>query len=179
MEVKVFQIRISEEFQLVDEKLIRNFVKRCEVLKIDTQLVKDEINYWSVLIFYNEIENYVEKPDFIDTIANRKWIVKQYHKYNPKDNIVVSENLNIIEQPSEIELIIYRKLKEWREKKAEDSYLPPYGILKNSQLMSIARHLPNNLEDLENVNEIAKDEIEQFGEEILVMLENILTENLQ
>lgn len=179
MEVKIFKIRLSEEFQLVDEKLIHDFVKRCEILKIDTQLVKDKINYWSVLIFYNEIENYVEKPDFIDTVENRKWIIKQYHKYNPKDNIVVSENLNIIEQPSEIELRIYRKLKEWREEKAEDSALPPYVILKNSQLMSIARHLPNTLEDLENVNEIAKAEIEQFGEEILVILENILTENLQ
>jgi|GEM_PF-161158 len=179
MEGKIFKIRISDEFQLVDEKLIRDFVKRNEILKIDTQLVKDEINYWSVLIFYNEIENYIETPDFIDTIENRKWIIKQYHKYNPKDNIVVSENLNIIQQPSELELMIYRKLKEWREEKTENSNLPPYVILKNSQLMSIARHLPNNLEDLENVNEIAKAEIEQFGEEILVMLQSILTENLQ
>jgi len=178
MEVKIFKIRISEEFQLSDEKLMRDFVKRCEILKIDTQLVKDATNYWSVLIFYNEIENYIEKPD-IDIFDNRKLIIKQYRRYNPKDNIVVNENLNIVEQPSEIELMIYRRLKEWRAEKAGNCNLPVYAILKNSQLMSIARHLPNNFEDMENVNGIAKAEIEQFGEEIMVMLENVLTENLQ
>lgn len=174
MEIKIFQIRISEEFQAADEKLICDFVRRCEILKIDSQLIKDEINYWSVLIFYNAIENYIEKPNYVYTTGNRRRFIKQYHKYNPKDNIAVSENLNLIEQSSEVQLMIYRKLKEWRDTRAESFNIPSYMMLKNFQLMSIARNLPGNLQDLETVNGIGRDEVERFGPEIMGILQNIL-----
>lgn len=178
MQVKIFQIRISDNFQKSDENLVRNFVSRCQILRIETQLVREEINYWSVLIFYNEI-NDLTKANNLDNIVNSKFTIRQFHKYNPKDNIEINEKLNIIGQPSTVELMIYNKLKKWREEKARKSNSPVYIILQNSHLMSMARHLPRNLEDLENINGVGKPEIEKFGREILTILENILNENLQ
>jgi hypothetical protein len=51
MKVKVFKVRISEEFQKSDESVISRFITGREIIKINTQLIKEEINYWSVLIF--------------------------------------------------------------------------------------------------------------------------------
>lgn len=150
MKVKVFKVRISEEFQKSDESVISRFITGREIIKINTQLIKEEINYWSVLIFYNEKT------------------VKITHDDQDKSK----SNLNTIEQPSEEELVIYNKLKEWRSEKARELQLPPYMVFHNSHLMSIARYKPFNLADLEQITGLGESKIRRFGVEILEVLEN-------
>ena len=105
----------------------------------------DEITYWSVLIYYN----------------------------NKKNTVISSKNtVNSESELSEEEKIIYNKLKDWRADKAREAQLPAYIIFHNTHLMSIARHKPCTLDDLENVNGIEKRKVEKFGIEIIEVLEN-------
>ena len=80
--------------------------------------------------------------------------------------------MNSESELSEQEKIIYNKLKDWRADKGREAQLPAYIIFHNSHLMSIARHKPCTLDDLENVTGIGKRKVEKFGIEILEVLEN-------
>ena len=145
MKVKVFKIRNDDRFQITDEAIVNDYLSRFEIVNMNAKLVADEITYWSVLIYYN----------------------------NKKNTVISSKNtVNSESELSEEEKIIYNKLKDWRADKAREAQLPAYIIFHNSHLMSIARHKPCTLDDLENVNGIGKSKVEKFGIEILEVLEN-------
>ncbi|WP_313099995.1 HRDC domain-containing protein [Epilithonimonas sp.] len=145
MKVKVLKIRIDDRFQITDEAIVNDYLSRFEIVNMNAKLVADEINYWSVLIYYNDKKN---------TVISSKTTV------------------NSESELSEEEKIIYNKLKDWRADKAREAQLPAYIIFHNTHLMSIARHKPCTLDDLENVNGIGKSKVEKFGIEILEVLEN-------
>ena len=145
MKVKVLKIRIDDRFQITDEAIVNDYLSRFEIVNMNAKLVADEITYWSVLIYYN----------------------------NKKNTVISSKNtVNSESELSEEEKIIYNKLKDWRADKAREAQLPAYIIFHNTHLMSIARHKPCTLDDLENVNGIGKSKVEKFGIEILEVLEN-------
>ncbi|WP_333851941.1 HRDC domain-containing protein [Epilithonimonas sp.] len=145
MKVKVLKIRIDDRFQITDEAIVNDYLSRFEIVNMNAKLMADEINYWSVLIYYN----------------------------NKKNTVISSKTtVNSESELSEEEKIIYNKLKDWRADKAREAQLPAYIIFHNTHLMSIARHKPCTLEDLENVNGIGKSKVEKFGIEILEVLEN-------
>ena len=145
MKVKVLKIRIDDRFQITDEAIVNDYLSRFEIVNMNAKLVADEITYWSVLIYYN----------------------------NKKNKVISSKNtVNSESELSEEEKIIYNKLKDWRADKAREAQLPAFIIFHNTHLMSIARHKPCTLDDLENVNGIEKRKVEKFGIEILEVLEN-------
>ena len=145
MKVKVFKIRISDEFLTADQNVINDFLTQNEVIHTNSKLIEEEINYWSVLISYEE-----------------KKLKTSSSKATP-----VSE-----EELSEEELIIYNKLKDWRSEKAKEAQLPAYIIFHNAHLVSIASYKPSNLEDLEQINGLGKSKTEKYGIEIIEVLEN-------
>lgn len=145
MKIKVFKIRISDEFLAEDQSLINDFLAQYEVLHTNSKLVEDENNYLSVLISYQE----------------------KQAKSSPAKTVSVTE-----EELSEEEKIIYNKLKDWRSEKARESQLPSYIIFHNAHLMAIARQKPNNLQDLEQINGLGKSKTEKYGTEIIEVLEN-------
>jgi len=145
MKVKVLKIRIDDRFQITDEAIVNDYLSRFEIVNMNAKLVADEINYWSVLIYYN----------------------------NKKNTVISSKTtVNSESELSEEEKIIYNKLKDWLADKAREAQLPAYIIFHNTHLMSIAGHKPCTLDDLENVNGIGKSKVEKFGIEILEVLEN-------
>ena len=145
MKLKVLKIRIDDRFQITDEAIVNDYLSRFEIVNMNAKLVADEITYWSVLIYYN----------------------------NKKNTVISSKNtVNSESELSEEEKIIYNKLKDWRADKAREAQLPAYIIFHNTHLMSIARHKPCTLDDLENVNGIGKRKVEKFGREIIEVLEN-------
>ncbi len=145
MKVKVLKIRIDDRFQITDEAIVNDYLSRFEIVNMNAKLVADEITYWSVLIYYN----------------------------NKKNTVISSKNtVNSESELSEEEKIIYNKLKDWRADKAREAQLPAYIIFYNTHLMSIARHKPCTLDDLENVNGIEKRKVEKFDIEIIEVLEN-------
>lgn len=145
MKVKVLKIRISDQFQNMDEAILNDYLERYDIIDLNTQLVQGDINFWSVFINYEE---------------------KQIKPTSSKTNV------NPDEQLSEEETIIYDKLKNWRAEKAKESQLPPYIIFHNAHLVAIAKHKPSNFEDLENVKGLGKAKIEKYGVEIIEVLEN-------
>lgn len=144
MKVKVLKVRISDQFQNMDEAILNDYLERYDIIDLNTQLVHGDINYWSVFI------NYEEKQ--IKSTSNKANV-------NP-------------EELSEEETIIYDKLKNWRAEKARESQLPPYIIFHNAHLVAIAKHKPSNFEDLENIKGLGKAKIEKYGAEIIEVLEN-------
>jgi len=145
MKVKVLKVRISDQFQNMDEAILNDYLERYDIIDLNTQLVQGDINYWSVFI------NYEEK------------------QIKPTSN---KTNVNPDEQLSDEETIIYDKLKNWRAEKARESQLPPYIIFHNAHLVAIAKHKPSNFEDLENIKGLGKAKIEKYGVEIIEVLEN-------
>lgn len=145
MKVKIFKIRVSDEFLEADQEFINDFLAQSEVLHTNSKLIEEEINYWSVLISYEEkkLKNGLGKA------------------------VPISE-----EELSEEETIIYNKLKDWRSEKAKESQLPAYIIFHNAHLLSIAKQKPSNLEDLEQINGLGKSKTEKYGTEIIEVLEN-------
>ncbi len=145
MKIKVLKIRISDHYQNMDEAVVNDYLDRYEILNISTELIKDDINYWSVLIHY-----------------------KDKHLSQKASKITVDEENDL----SEEEIIIYNKLKIWRSEKADKLKLPSYIIFHNKHLMAIARHKPSQIDDLQHISGLGKARIDKFGAEILKVLEN-------
>lgn len=54
MKIKVLKIRIADHYQIMDEAVVNDYLDRYEILNINSELIKDDINYWSVLIHYKD-----------------------------------------------------------------------------------------------------------------------------
>lgn len=65
---------------------------------------------------------------------------------------------------------VYLRLKQWRDQQAGQLHLPPYLILPGKTLMAIANLLPRNLEQLKRIKGIGKKKLEQYGVEILRLI---------
>ncbi|WP_089874001.1 HRDC domain-containing protein [Epilithonimonas hungarica] len=112
---------------------------------MNSKLVQDEINYWSVLVYYQEKS-----------------------KQTNSNKVSVSSE----EELSEEEKIIYNKLKDWRFEKSKELDQPPYIIFHNTHLMSIAKFKPYNLRDLEQISGLGESKIKRYGTEIIEVLAN-------
>ncbi len=145
MKVKVLKIRVSDKFQNMDEAVVNDFLSRFEIVNMNSKLVQDEINYWTVLIYYQE---------------------KSKQSGSSKMNISSEEDL------SDEEKIIYNKLKDWRYEKSKELNQPPYIIFHNTHLMSISKFKPCNLQDLEQISGLGESKIKRYGIEIIEVLEN-------
>lgn len=145
MKVKVLKIRVSDRFQNMDEAVVNDFLSRYDIINMNSKLVQDEINYWSVLIYYQE---------------------KSKQSGSSKMDVSSEEDL------SDEEKTIYNKLKDWRYEKSKELHQPPYVIFHNTHLMSIAKFKPYNLQDLEQINGLGESKIKRYGIEIIEVLEN-------
>lgn len=54
MKVKILKVRISDQFQNMDEAVLNDYLERYEIISINSQLVQDEIKYCSVFINYKQ-----------------------------------------------------------------------------------------------------------------------------
>ncbi|ALR32535.1 aldolase [Chryseobacterium sp. IHB B 17019] len=150
MKVKVFKIRLAGEFLYEDQKTLDTFLESNDIMKVETAFVNDE-NYWSVVLYFDELK-----------ITQNKVKDPKAAKYSAE-----SENLN-----SDEEKILYA-LKEWRSEKAKEQNLPSYFIATNKELTSVAKYKPAKKEELLDIKGFGKHKIENYGEEILEILEGI------
>jgi superfamily II DNA helicase RecQ len=65
---------------------------------------------------------------------------------------------------------VFEKLRAWRSARARAEAVPPYVILSNVQLATIARNRPRSLSALEEVPGVGKSRLDRFGKEILEVL---------
>ena len=149
MKVQLFKIRLSDEFIYADQNVLDRFLQENNILKYETASVKDEDSYWSVVLYYEELKLQVNesKP-------------KKYSVQN--DTELSSDEIKILDS-----------LKLWRSEKAKDQKLPVYFIATNKELFSIAKYKPAKKEELLEIKGFGKHKIENYGEEIIEILEMV------
>lgn len=148
MKTKIFKIRLSDEFIHVDQKNLDQFLAENNILKYETAFVKDEENYWSVILYYEELK-------------------MQLNEAKPEKYSAEQEQLS----PDEIK--IFDCLRHWRTEKAKEKSLPVYLIATNKELFSIAKYKPIKKEELLDIKGFGKFKIENYGEEIIEILEMV------
>ncbi|WP_226065427.1 HRDC domain-containing protein [Kaistella polysaccharea] len=149
MKVKIFKIRLSEDYIYSDQKLLDHFLEENNILKYETAFVKDDESYWSVMLYFEEMKVLVNegKPQ----------------KYSAESDVALSAD----------EIKILDSLKIWRSEKAKDQKLPVYFIATNKELFSIAKYKPAKKEELLEIKGFGKHKIENYGEEIIEILETV------
>ena len=148
MKTKIFKIRLSEEFIYDDQKRLDRFLQENNILKYETAFVKEEENYWSVILYYEELKVQFNEP------KNEKYRAEQ-------------------EQLNSDEIKILDSLKLWRSEKAKEKSLPVYFIATNKELLSIAKYKPIKKEELLDIKGFGKFKIENYGGEIIQILETV------
>ncbi|MFC3157827.1 HRDC domain-containing protein [Chryseobacterium arachidis] len=150
MKVKIFKIRLDDEFLYQDQRVLDAFLESHEIIKVETAFIQDE-KYWSAVLYFDELK-IVQ-----NTVKDSK-----NTKYSVEDDVLSPD-----------EEIIMNALKEWRSEKAKEQNLPSYFIATNKELMSVAKYKPAKKEELLDIKGFGKHKIENYGEEILEILESI------
>lgn len=150
MKVKVFKIRLPEEFLYKDQKMLDDFLEMNEIIKVETAFVNDEC-YWSVILYFEALKltkNTVKEPKVV--------------KYSAENDFLNTDEEQIL-----------NALKLWRSEKAREQNLPTYFIASNKELISVAKYKPAKKEELLEIKGFGKHKIENYGEEILEILESV------
>ncbi|HLO74272.1 MAG TPA: HRDC domain-containing protein [Flavobacterium sp.] len=142
MQVRVFSIRLDNEFLEYDQQQLNAFLSSVTFKKSSTQFVESEEAHWSVIVYYESEEQ--EKPERLER--------KSYEDLNPKDRQV------------------YNYLRQWRIEKAEQLKIKNFMICHNSELIDLAMYKPSNLDELQQIKGFGKQKSERFGEDILSIL---------
>ena len=149
MKVKVLKVRLSDDFIEHDQKVLDRFLGENNVLKFESAFVKDDDGYWSVILYYEELKM---------TVNDSKT-----PKYSAENDAELNAD----------EIKILDSLKLWRTEKAKDQNLPVYFIATNKELLSIAKYKPVKKEELLDIKGFGKHKIENYGEEIIEILESV------
>ncbi|WP_234047779.1 HRDC domain-containing protein [Chryseobacterium paridis] len=150
MKVKVFKIRLPEEYLYTDQQALDDFLESHEIIKSETAFVHDEL-YWSVVLYFEELKAVVS------SVKEAKSV-----KYSAEDDVLNTDEEKILDA-----------LKLWRSEKAREQNLPIYFIASNKELVSVAKYKPAKKAELLDIKGFGKHKIENYGEEILEILESI------
>lgn len=162
MKVKVLKVRVDENHLYEDQKLVDDFLANNEICKAASAFVAEE-NYWSVFIYY---EDQISNGNYAKQDAakiNGNYLNKQKQsKYSAENEELNADEIKILDS-----------LKLWRSEKAKEQNLPAYFIATNKELCSIAKFKPIIKEELLEIKGFGKHKLENYGEEIIVLLEEI------
>ena len=150
MKLKVFNIRLTKEHLQNDQDELNNFLDTISVKKTSCQLITAQINYWSILVFYDQKTPRESKPTQSTKISY------------PSDTIL-----------SEEEQIILDNFKLWRQTKASEANLPSYMICSNAELLALVKLRPDSIDKLVNIKGFGDQKIAKFGDEIIALLNSI------
>jgi len=143
MKVKVFHIRLSKEYLQTDQDNLNNFLDSVTVKKTSTELVSGQVNFWSILVFYE----------------NQK----------PSDKLNTTDDTELNQEEKEI----FEALKQWRLSKATQLNYPAYVICHNSQLIEIAKIKPQTVDELFKIKGLGESKIAKYGDDIIAVLNSI------
>lgn len=155
MKIQVLKVRIHKDFLEKDQDNVNDFVALHEVKSVDTAFVQEEY-YWSVIIYYKDVLRTQPTPQ--TTLLNES----RNQKYSAEGEFLSPD-----------EIVILESLKEWRSEKAKDQNIPSYCIASNKELTSVAKYKPAKKEELLSIKGFGKHKIENYGSEILEILDNV------
>lgn len=143
MNIRVFNIRLSKEFCLVDQNRMNEFLDTVEVKLTSTNFVTTgTTDYWSAVVFY-------EPKKKSESIKEEKLTLEDFSQHDKE---------------------IFLALKQWRNQKATDLGWSAFRVCHNSHLMAIAEAKPENLEELAQVKGFGEVRTEKYGDDILSIL---------
>ncbi|MEN2434296.1 HRDC domain-containing protein [Weeksellaceae bacterium A-14] len=148
MKVKVMKIRIADDMVQKDQQHLDDFLRNNEVLKFESAFVSAKESYWSVILYYNEILQKVSEA--------------KLEKYAAENETLSPDEIRILDS-----------LKIWRSEKAREQKLPTYFIATNKELFSVAKYKPARKEELQEIKGFGKHKIENYGEEIIGIIESV------
>lgn len=154
MNIKVFKIRISEEYLKQDENALNQFLSEHTVKKTATSFLNEKENFWSVLVFF-------EDNTSISKIENNS--IAKPSKFSVENESQLTED----------DFKIYKALKQWRFEKAKELNFAAFMICSNVELMSVAKFKPIKIEEFFEIKGFGEYKVGKFGEEILEVLENV------
>ena len=145
-----------EEFE--QEKL-EKVLGDVQIVKYQAELVKIEGKYyWTSFVECEKADKFdknSEKDNFTQDVKEFKEANKNYMEYLTED-----------------EMELYKILKEWRAGEAQLLGYPPYIIASNQLLSDIVKTNPKSIEELSQLKGMGKRKVRDYGEEILLILEN-------
>ncbi|MEA2051310.1 MAG: HRDC domain-containing protein, partial [Euryarchaeota archaeon] len=68
---------------------------------------------------------------------------------------------------------VLEALKEWRKRIAAENRIPAYCVFHDSTLIGIANRLPKTTQELQTVKGIGERKIENYGDEILKIVDEV------
>lgn len=143
MNIRVFNIRLSKEFCIVDQNQMNEFLDTVEVKLTSTNFVTNgTVDYWSAVVFYEP-----------------KKVAKE------KNTVPFSVDDLSVEQ-----LKIFKALRSWRNDLGEKFGWPTYTICHNTHLANIAKANPTTLYELGKVTGFGTIRAEKYGDDILAVL---------
>jgi len=74
---------------------------------------------------------------------------------------------------------LYRTLREWSNQEAKLAGIPPYVILRNSQIAEICRRLPRTIAALKEIEGFGEASCAKYGTGILALIPNNLSPEIE
>ena len=175
------QERVKKAAGYFLEKVKTIFIEAIENadLEIDNRAIKKQIVKWvndldgeakTKLAAYNECRNGFSVRKIMDARAKAmiEDSVPKPKKQKAKE-IVDSEN---IPHPE-----LYKLLRSFRYEKSSELGIPPYMIFSQKSLIEMVNYLPTDSFSLQLINGLGKRKIEQFGVDIVQLIQNYCDEN--
>ena len=157
--LKIVTLPFNEKMEEFEQEKLERVLGNVQIVKYQAELVKMEGKYyWTAFVECEKIEKF-DKNSGKNNFAQNGNEFKDFNK-------------NPIEYLTEDEKELYKILKEWRAGEAQLLGYPPYIIASNQLLADIAKTNPKNIEELSQLKGMGKRKVRDYGEEILLILEN-------
>ena len=157
--LKIVTLPFDDKMEEFEQEKLERVLKDVQIVKYQAELVKIEGKYyWTAFVECEKLEKInknSEKNNFTENGKEFKDANKNYMEYLTED-----------------EMELYKILKEWRSGEAQLLGYPPYIIASNQLLANIAKTNPKNIEELSQLKGMGKRKIRDYGEELLLILEN-------
>lgn len=102
------------------------------------------------------------KKKFFKTDGIPFWsILVEYEEILPPEPSLKIPRMN------EWQLLLLKKLKEWRKAKADENGIPPYLVATNGELKSVVLAAPETLEALKNIRGFGSKKVDKYGQDII------------
>jgi superfamily II DNA helicase RecQ len=170
MQVKLFQVRLSDEHLSKDQDILNNFMENVSIKKTSTQFINSEPVFWSVVLYYEEANpgkaaNKTHSQTILNESRNTELPPVGKNKQQEPFSVVEGTPLSSEQQ------IRLDALKQWRTKAANELKLPGYVVATNADLLSVVKANPATREELSKIKGFGPKKVEKYGPGILLILE--------
>lgn len=157
--LKIVTLPFNEKMEEFEQEKLEKVLGDVQIVKYQAELVKIEGKYyWTAFVECEKADKFdknSEKDNFTQDVKEFKEANKNYMEYLTED-----------------EMELYKILKEWRAGEAQLLGYPPYIIASNQLLSDIVKTNPKSIEELSQLKGMGKRKVRDYGEEILLILEN-------